>query len=106
LRRLAEAKAVLEERAAERYALEQAEYDAKIAERAAKVEQTGKKLGGKPPTPPTPGARDKDQYNFTDPQSRIMKNCRDAGFDQYYNGQVGVDQSSRLIVGNSLSNHT
>ena len=106
LKRLAEAKAVLEERAAERYAFEQAEYEAKIAERAAKLEQTGKKPGGKPPTPPTPGARDKDQYNITDPESRIMKNCRDAGFDQYYNAQAGVDQTSRLIVGHSLSNHT
>jgi hypothetical protein len=35
-----------------------------------------------------------------------MKNCRDGGFGQYYNGQVAVDQSSRLIVGRSLSNHT
>jgi transposase len=106
LKRLAEAKAVLEERAAERYAFEQAEYEAKIAERAAKLEQTGKIPGGKPPAAPTPGARDKDQYNFTDPESRIMKNCRDAGFGQYYNGQVGVDEPSRLIVGHSLSNHT
>jgi transposase len=106
LKRLAEAKAVLEARAAERYVAEQAEYEAKMAERTAKVEQTGKKPGGKPPAPPTPGARDKDQYNFTDPESRIMKNCRDAGFGQYYNAQAGVDERSRLIVGQSLSNHT
>jgi transposase len=106
LARLAEAKAVLEARAAERYAFEQAEYEAKMAERAAKQEQTGKKPGGKPPAPPPPGPQDKDQYNFTDPQSRIMKNCRDAGFGQYYNGQAAVDQASRLMVGYSLSNHT
>ena len=83
-----------------------AEYEAKLAERADKTEQTGKKPGGKPPAAPTPGARDKDQYNFTDPESRIMKNCRDAGFGQYYNAQAGVDECSRLIVGDSLSNHT
>jgi transposase len=106
LARLSEAKAVLEARAAERDALEQAHYEAKMAERAAQQEQTGKKPRGKPPAPPTPGPKDTDQYNFTDPESRIMKNCRDAGFGQYYNGQVAVDQSSRLIVGRSLSNHT
>ncbi len=104
-KRLAEAKAVLEARAAERYAVEQAEYEAKMGERADKAEQTGKKPRGKPPAPPTPGPRDKDQYNFTDPESRIMKNSRDDGFSQHYNGQVAVDEDSRLIVGCSLSNH-
>jgi hypothetical protein len=54
---------------------------------------------------PTPGARDADQYNFTDPDSRIMKNSTNQGFDQHYNAQVAVDQDSLLIVGQSLSNH-
>jgi transposase len=105
LKRLAEAKAVLEARATERHAFEQAEYEAKMAERAATKERTGKKPTGKPPAPPAPGPRDADQYNFTDPQSRIMKNSRDDGFGQHYNGQVGVEEASRLIVGFSLSNH-
>lgn len=105
LKRLSEAKAVLETRAAQRYAAERAEHDAKMAERADKEQQTGKKPRGKPPTPPTPGPHDGDQYNFTDPQSRIMKNSRDGGFSQQYNGQVAVEHDSRLIVGHSLSNH-
>jgi len=46
-----------------------------------------------------------DQYNFTDPQSRIMKNPTDAAFEQDYNAQVAVDQGSLLIVGWALSNH-
>jgi transposase len=102
---IAEAKAVLEARAAERYALEQAEYAAKLVERAQKQERTGKKPPGKPPTPPSPGPKEGDQYNFTDPQSRIMKNSRDDGFSQQYNAQVAVDEGSRLAVGYSLSNH-
>ena len=106
LQRLAEAKAVLEARAAERHVLQQAEYEAKMAERADKEEQTGKKPRGKPPTPPTPGPQDGDQYNFTDPESRIMKNSRDGGFSQQYNGQIAVEYDSRLVVGFSLSNHT
>ena len=105
LKRLAEAKAVLEARAAERYAAEKAEYDAKMAAREQKEEETNKKPPGRPPTPPTPGPKDGDQYNFTDPDSRIMKNSRDDGFSQQYNGQIAVDHESRIIVGFSLSNH-
>jgi transposase len=105
LARLAEAKAVLEARAKERHALEQAEYDAKMREREAKAAQSGRKPGGRPPQPPTAGPRAKDQYNFTDPDSRVMKNSTNQGFDQDYNAQVAVDQASFLIVGQSLSNH-
>jgi len=105
LARLAEAKAVLQARALERQAIEQAEYDGKVRERNAKAHRTGKPPRGKPPSPPTPGPRDDDQYNFTDPDSRIMKNSTDKGFNQHYNAQVAVEQESLLIVGTSLSNH-
>jgi transposase len=105
LARLAEAKAVLEARAKERHALEQAEYDAKVREREEKAAKSGRKPGGRPPQPPTAGPRAKDQYNFTDPDSRVMKNSTNQGFDQDYNAQVAVDQASFLIVGESLSNH-
>jgi len=103
--RLAEAKAVLEARAQERDAVEQAEYQAKVREREEKARQGGGKPRGKPPTPPTAGPRATDQYNFTDPDSRIMKNSTNQGFDQDYNAQVAVDQATFLIVGESLSNH-
>jgi transposase len=102
---LAEAKAILEARAQERYAAEQAAYEAKLRERAEKAEQTGQKPRGRSPTPPTPGPRDDDQYNFTDPDSRIMKNSTNKGVDQHYNPQVAVAQESFLIVANTLSNH-
>lgn len=105
LARLAEARAVLEARAKERYAAEQAEYEAKMREREEKAEESGRKPGGRPPQPPSQGPRDKDQYNFTDPDSRIMKSSTTQGFDQDYNAQVAVDQASLLIVGESLSNH-
>jgi transposase len=105
LARLAEAKAMLEARAHERAAAEQAEYEAKIREREETTRRGGGKPRGRPPTPPTAGPRAKDQYNFTDPDSRIMKNSTNPGFDQDYNVQVAVDQDSFLIVGESLSNH-
>jgi hypothetical protein len=105
LKRLEEAKAVIEARAKERTAAEQREYDAKMQERAEKEHKTGRRLGGRPPAPPVPGPRDGDQYNFTDPESRIMKNPTNTGFEQDYNVQIAVDQESLLIVGSSLSNH-
>lgn len=103
--RLAEAKAALETRAKERVAIEQAEYEAKLAQRAERERTSGRRPGGRPPSPPVPGPREGDQYNFTDPESRIMKNPTDAGFEQDYNAQVAVDQGSLLIVGYALSNH-
>jgi hypothetical protein len=102
---LAEAKRVLEARAEERYQAELVEYQAKLRAREEKGRETGRKPRGPAPKPPEPGARDKDQYNFTDPESRIMKNSTDDGFDQHYNVQIAVDQDSLLIVGNTLSNH-
>jgi transposase len=105
LKRLAEAKAVLEARAQERTAAEQAAYDKKMAERAEKERKTGRGTGGRPPASPLSGPRQADQYNFTDPESRIMKNPTNAGFEQDYNVQIAVDQQSLLIVGYALSNH-
>ena len=105
LTNLAKAKAVLEARAQERYAAEKAEYEATVRAREEKTRQTKHKPRGRAPKPPRPEPGDKDQYNFTDPDSRIMKNSTNAGFDQHYNVQVAVDQDSMLIVASCLSNH-
>ena len=102
---LGRAKAVLEARAEERHEAEKAEHEAKLREREEKAKRTGRKPGGRPPQPPKAGPRAKDQYNFTDPDSRIMKNSNNKGFDQHYNVQLAVEQECRLIVGNTLSNH-
>ncbi len=105
LENLANAKAVLEARAKERYEQEKADYDAKMKARDEKAKKQGKKPGGKPPEPPQAGPNEKDQYNFTDPDSRIMKNSTNNGYDQHYNAQVAVTQDTMLIVATSLSNH-
>ena len=105
LERLAEAKKVLQARAQERQAAEQAEYEAKQRAAREKAKRSGRKPPGRPPTPPSGEPQDKDQYNFTDPESRIMKCSSSAGFEQAYNAQVAVDQDSFLIVACSLSNH-
>ena len=72
LQALKQAKAKLVERAAERYAAEQAEYEAKLAKREATQQATGKKPRGRKPKPPEAGPRAKDQINLTDEESRIM----------------------------------
>jgi transposase len=45
---------------------------------------------------------DDAQDNFTDPESRIMKAAH--GFDQCYNGQIAVDETTQLIVATGLTN--
>ena len=68
---LTRAKAVLEERAKERFEAEQAEYQAKLQEREEKTRKNKHRPRGRKPKPPEPGSADQDQYNFTDPEPRI-----------------------------------
>jgi len=72
LDRIREAKRVVEERAREKA-----------------------KAAGKPENEAEPEA--KSQYNFTDPESRIMKSSE--GFVQAYNGQIAVEPEFQPIVG-------
>ena len=105
LENLAKARAVLDGRAQDRYEAEKTEYEAKVQRREEQARRTKRKPGGRAPQPPQPGPRDTDQYNFTDPDSRIMKNSTDKGVDQHYNAQIAVTQDSLLIVAHALSNH-
>lgn len=74
--RIREAKKVLEERAREK------------AKSERKVDQEAK-------------PESKDQYNFTDPESRILKGSD--GFVQGYNSQVAVEPTLQLIVGQTVT---
>lgn len=47
---------------------------------------------------------DKAQRNFTDPDSRIMKDSK--GFEQSYNAQAAVDADSQVIVAADVTNET
>ena len=97
------AREVIEARSRERAAEEKAERAAALAEREARIAR-GDKLKGKAPAGPesvdeTPAST--DQYNYTDPESRIMKTG--SGFEQCYNAQAAVEIESRLIVGQRVS---
>src|SRR6201985_1125387 len=97
LAEIARARAIIEARAKERHAREQAEYDAKMAAREAKAAATGKKPSGRPPTPPTEAPGASDQVNLTDEESRIMP-VPGGGFEQCYNAQAAVATGSLLVV--------
>jgi transposase len=97
IKAIAEAKVKIEARAKERFEQEQADYQAKVDKREAKSKGSGKPPRGKPPIAPVEGAKDNDQINLTDEESRIMKTAG-GGFDQCYNGQIAVDMDSMLIV--------
>ena len=93
---IAAAKVKIEARAKERFAGEQADYEANVAARKAKTD-AGKKPRGKGPKPPESGPRATDQINLTDEESRIMK-VAGGGFEQCYNAQAVVDTESMLII--------
>ena len=97
LAEIARARAVMEARAKERYARELAEHEAKMAARAAKSAETGKKPGGRPPAPPVEAPGPTDQVNLTDEESRIMPVAA-GGFEQCYNAQAVVAADSLLVV--------
>jgi len=101
LRKLREAKEALEAaaRAQAEQAAEQAR--AKLAERARREAETGKKMGGRAPQVPDPAQAQpapSAQRNFTDPESRIMKDGASKGFEQAYNAQAAVDSTAQIIV--------
>ncbi len=101
LAKIRQAKAALEAEARAEAAVAAAEAEAKLAERQRQAEATGRKPKGRPPQVPdaaqtTPAP--KAQRNFTDPDSRIMKDGATKSFVQAYNAQAAVDGAAQIIV--------
>jgi transposase len=101
LRKIREAKAALEAEArAEATAAAEAA-QAKRAERERPATETGRKPRGRPPQAPDPTQgtpRPTAQRNFTDPESRIMRDGATQSFVQAYNAQAAVDSAAQVIV--------
>jgi transposase len=101
LAKIREAKAALEAEAHAQAAQTAAAARAKVAARERIVETTGRKPKGRPPAVPDPSQAKpapKAQRNFTDPESRIMKDGATKGFVQAYNAQAAVDGHAQIIV--------
>ena len=98
---LAQARQIIEARAKELAAAQPPEYEAKQARRQAQRD-AGKKPRGPEPKAPSATPEPKAQFNFTDPESGIMKAGSGAHFEQSYNAQAAVD-AAMLIVGARVS---
>src|SRR5260370_6532261 len=94
---MAAAKLKIAARAEERYQREKAEYDEKIARRAAKEKDSGKKPAGKLPKAPEPRARASEHINLTDQKSSIMP-VAGRRFGQTYHAQAAMDPAKILVV--------
>lgn len=98
----------LQKRAKLEHAKEQAAYEKKLAEREQKERESGKAIRGKKPNPPgNPeliAERSTSTYNLTDPDSRVMRKSKHAGYTQSLNAQASVDtEGSFLVLGQHIS---
>lgn len=106
LRKIREAKAALEEQARERAAAGAESAAKHQKEREAKEAERGRKFGGRRPVVPGPETarpRDKEQRNFTDPESRIMIDGATGSFVQAYNVHAAVEGDSQVILAASVT---
>jgi transposase len=88
-------------------AMEALEREARERAEAQRREQEEKKQEGpprgRPAQPPSEEPASKAQRNFTDPDSRIMKDGATKSFVQAYNCQAAVDRASQVIVGSHVT---
>jgi len=106
LAKIRAAKAALEREAKERAEQEKARVEAQLKEREKQEQERGRKMGGRPPQVPDPEQAKPDpqaQRNFTDPDSRIMKDGATKEFVQAYNAQAVVDSEAQVIVAASVT---
>jgi hypothetical protein len=108
LAKIRQAKAELEAEARAKAQAEAQQAKEKQQERERIEKETGKKIGGRKPSPPpnpeqsTP--EPKAQRNFTDGESRIMPDGSNKGaFMQAYNAQAVVDGHAQVIVASDLT---
>lgn len=106
LKKIQEAKLALEEEARKRAEQKQRDYQVKMAERETR-EEAGEIIQGRqpkePPQPETVKPEPKAQKNFTDPESRIMRDGATKSFQQSYNAQIAVDDHCQFIVAAALT---
>jgi len=98
LKRIQQAKKALEAeaKAAAQQAQKQREVDSK---------DDDKPKRGRKPKPISDIPADKKQYNFTDPESKIMK-VNNKGWDQCANAQAAVDSHKQIIVACDVTGET
>src|SRR5208283_854531 len=93
LQKIRQAKAALEVEARQKAQDEQARREQENRRRKEEGNETVKHR-----KPPDSNPPEKAQKNFTDPDSRIMKDGASKAFEQCYNGQAVVEDKAQIIV--------
>jgi len=99
IKKLDKAREIIKERHLEKQALIDAEKETEEVPKKDPPKDPPKEPPKKPEEVPP-----QNQYNFTDPESRIMKAGNGKHFVQAYNAQVVVDTASMLILGKHVTN--
>ena len=102
LKKIKEAMAALEAEAKAKADVKREELQQKEKTRT----QEGKKPRGPKPKEPDDKPKPKAQRNFTDSDSRIMKDGASKSFEQAYNCQAAVDEKAQVIVAASVTQET
>lgn len=97
LAKIRQAKAALEAEAQEQ-AQRQREEKQRQREKTEGVSRPAEEPSGTEPEPQPIRPAEKAQRNFTDPESRIMRDGATKSFEQSYNCQVAVDEKAQVIV--------
>jgi transposase len=101
LKRIREAKEAIELEAQANFEAQQKEYKKKVKDREQRTDRRGR-----PPKAPSSEPDSKQQYNFTDPDSRMMVDGATKSFQQSYNCQVAVDEKNQIIIASGVTQDT
>jgi len=101
LEKIRETKKVIEQEAQANFRLQQKAYKKKL-----KAKEQRDDRRGRPPKAPLAEPDPNRQYNFTDPDSRLMVDGATKSFQQSYNCQAAVDEKNQIIVASGVSKDT
>jgi len=101
LKRIRQAKKVIEQEAQTNFTLQQKAYKKKL-----KAKEQRDDRRGRPPKAPSAEPDPNRQYNFTDPDSRVMVDGATKSFQQSYNCQAAVDEKDQIIVASGVTQNT
>jgi len=101
LEKIREAKKAIEHEVQADFEAQQKQYEKKVKTRQQRTDRRGR-----PPKAPSSEPDPKKQYNFTDPDSRMMVDGATKSFQQTYNCQAAVDGKKQVIVASGVTQHT
>ena len=101
LERIRKAKKAIEQEAQDNFIIQQKQYQKKL-----KAKKQRSDHRGRPPKAPSEKPDPKRQFNFTDPDSRVMVDGATKSFQQSYNCQAEVDKKAKVIIAFGFTQQT